>query len=244
MGVAKSTTAEQLRTRGTKPTVAGIGMVAFVPILLHRKCRDRKGRGDHAQLAAAPERLPATARQRRQKIGNAQYAGEAKEAWKLQRDLALDLGRRQGLTQELEALAPLVVQLRNLDEAIARLERAIAKLAQKDETARRLMGIPGFGPITASAMAATIQDTSSFAGPREFAAFLDRGLVRCGSAGSGLSERRPRARSNLGAKADVLSEGLTPAWPPFPRRQAVPIASRRNWKVTFHRRRLFGKVAG
>ena len=71
-----------------------------------------------------------------------------------------------------EALAPLVVQLRNLDEAIARLERTIAKLAQKDETARRLMSIPGFGPITASAMAATVQDTSGFAGPREFAAFL------------------------------------------------------------------------
>ena len=34
------------------------------------------------------------------------------------------------------------------------------------------MSIPGFGPIAASAMAATIQDTSSFAGPREFAAFL------------------------------------------------------------------------
>jgi transposase len=71
-----------------------------------------------------------------------------------------------------EALAPLVVQLRNLDEAIARLDRTIVKMAQKDETARRLMSIPGFGPITASAMAATIQDTSSFAGPREFAAFL------------------------------------------------------------------------
>src|SRR5580704_17007444 len=71
-----------------------------------------------------------------------------------------------------EALAPLVVQLRNLDEAIARLDRTIAKLAQEDETARRLMSIPGFGPITASALAASVQDTSSFAGPREFAAFL------------------------------------------------------------------------
>jgi transposase len=56
-----------------------------------------------------------------------------------------------------EALAPLVVQLRNLDDAIAQLDRIIAKLAQKDETARRLMSIPGFGPITASAMAATIR---------------------------------------------------------------------------------------
>src|SRR5579863_6126705 len=38
-----------------------------------------------------------------------------------------------------EALAPLVVQLRTLDEAIARLDRTIAKMVQKDETARRLM---------------------------------------------------------------------------------------------------------
>jgi transposase len=71
-----------------------------------------------------------------------------------------------------EAVAPLVVQLRNLDEAIARLDRALARMAHKDDTARRLMSIPGFGPITATAMAATIQDVSSFAGPREFAAFL------------------------------------------------------------------------
>ena len=73
-----------------------------------------------------------------------------------------------------EALAPLVVQLRNLDEAIARLERTIAKLAQKDETTRRLMSIPGFGPITASAMAANVRYVH-FAGPRQFAAFL--GLI-------------------------------------------------------------------
>jgi transposase len=70
------------------------------------------------------------------------------------------------------SLALLVVQLRNLDDAIAWLDRTIAKLALKDETARRLTSIHGFGPITASAMAATIQDTSSFAGRREFAAFL------------------------------------------------------------------------
>jgi transposase len=38
--------------------------------------------------------------------------------------------------------------------------------------ARRLMSIPGFGPVTASAMAASVQDISSFSGPREFAAFL------------------------------------------------------------------------
>ena len=84
-----------------------------------------------------------------------------------------------------------------LDEAIARLDRIIAKLVQKDETARRLMSIPGFGPITASAMAATIQDTSSFAGPREFAAFLGlKSSVREHHAGlhSFRSMRRMEAR--------------------------------------------------
>jgi len=73
------------------------------------------------------------------------------------------------------ALAPLVVQLRHLDDAIARLDRTIVKMANKDDMARRLMTIPGVGPITASAMVASIQDPSGFSGPREFAAFL--GLV-------------------------------------------------------------------
>jgi transposase len=63
-----------------------------------------------------------------------------------------------------EALAPLVVQLRNLGDAIARLGRTIAKLAQRDETARRLMSIPGSGPVTASAVAVTIQDPPDFVG--------------------------------------------------------------------------------
>jgi transposase len=38
--------------------------------------------------------------------------------------------------------------------------------------ARRLMTIPGLGPVTASAIAASVQDISVFSGPREFAAFL------------------------------------------------------------------------
>ena len=71
-----------------------------------------------------------------------------------------------------EALAELVHQLHHLDEAIARLDRTTMKMARNDDTSRRLMSIPGFGPITASAMAASVQDASGFAGPREFAAFL------------------------------------------------------------------------
>jgi len=70
------------------------------------------------------------------------------------------------------ALAELVHQLHRLDEAIDRLDKTFAKAAQADPTARRLMTIPGVGPITASAIAASVQDVSGFSGPREFAAFL------------------------------------------------------------------------
>ena len=71
-----------------------------------------------------------------------------------------------------EALAPLVAQLRKLDEAIDKIDRALMKQAKNDATARRLMSIPGVGPITALALAASVQDASQFSGPREFAAFL------------------------------------------------------------------------
>ncbi len=70
------------------------------------------------------------------------------------------------------ALAPLVRQLHALNQEIARRDRTIAAMARDDAMARRLMTIPGLGPVTASAMAASIQDVTAFSGPREFAAFL------------------------------------------------------------------------
>ncbi len=70
------------------------------------------------------------------------------------------------------ALAPLVRQLHALDQEIARSDRTIAAMARGDEMARRLTTIPGLGPVTASAIAASVQDVSAFSGPREFAAFL------------------------------------------------------------------------
>jgi len=68
--------------------------------------------------------------------------------------------------------APLVRQLHALDQEIARSDQTIAAMARDDEMARRLLTIPGLGPVTASAMATSVQDVSVFSGPREFAAFL------------------------------------------------------------------------
>ncbi len=70
------------------------------------------------------------------------------------------------------ALVLLVRQLHALDQKIARVDRTIAAMARDNEMARPLMTIPGLGPVTASAMAASVQDVSAFSGPRKFAAFL------------------------------------------------------------------------
>ncbi len=70
------------------------------------------------------------------------------------------------------ALAPLVRQIDALDEAIEAIDRELEASARTDETARRLMTIPGIGPVTAMALLATIQDFAVFSSGREFAAFL------------------------------------------------------------------------
>ena len=70
------------------------------------------------------------------------------------------------------ALAPLVRQIDALDEAIEAIDRELEASARTDETAKRLMTIPGVGPVTAMALLATIQDFAAFSSGREFAAFL------------------------------------------------------------------------
>jgi transposase len=70
------------------------------------------------------------------------------------------------------ALRPLFGQIDALDEAIGAIDKEIAASVKADETAKRLMTVPGIGPVTASAIVATIQDVSAFASGREFAAFL------------------------------------------------------------------------
>lgn len=73
------------------------------------------------------------------------------------------------------SLMPMVTQIEHLDEAIAQIDAEVAAQARADPVSSRLMTIPGIGPVTASALVASIDDPASFSGPREFAAFL--GLV-------------------------------------------------------------------
>ncbi len=70
------------------------------------------------------------------------------------------------------ALGGLAEQLEHLGAEIGRLERRILEWHRQDETSRRLTTIPGIGPITASAMAASAPDPTLFRSGRQFAAWL------------------------------------------------------------------------
>ena len=62
--------------------------------------------------------------------------------------------------------------LERIDEQVADLDREIARRAREDEVARRLMTIPGIGPVTATAILALAPPIETFVKGRDFAAWL------------------------------------------------------------------------
>jgi len=70
------------------------------------------------------------------------------------------------------ALALLARQWAQVDMAVRELEVRIARSAKEQEAARRLMEIPGVGPLGATAILAKVADVSVFRTARDFAAWL------------------------------------------------------------------------
>ncbi len=62
--------------------------------------------------------------------------------------------------------------LDQLDHRITGLDKEIARRAREDEVARRLMTIPGIGPIAATAIVALAPQATTFRKGRDFAAWL------------------------------------------------------------------------
>ena len=99
-----------------------------------------------------------------------------------------------------------------LDRQIALLDREIARRAREDEVARRLMTIPGIGPITATAIAALAPPSGTFAKGRDFAAWVGLtprqhstgGKQKLGAI-SKMGERTLRRLLIIGASAVVLA---------------------------------------
>jgi transposase len=72
-------------------------------------------------------------------------------------------------------LQMMAVQLRLVNEQVLENDRRIRTSARATDTGRRLMAIPGVGPLLASAFVATIPDPTTFKSGRNLAAWI--GLV-------------------------------------------------------------------
>jgi len=79
------------------------------------------------------------------------------------------------------ALRGLVAELEALGERVKEIEGAILAWHKDNEASLRLATIPGIGPITASAIVATVTDPTQFHSARQFAASI--GLVPKQSSG-------------------------------------------------------------
>ena len=82
-------------------------------------------------------------------------------------------GGLPGMMREL--VARLAEHLQALDQQVAELEKQIQLWHRQSEPSQRLAAIPGIGPITATALVASIGDARAFSNGRQLAAWL--GLV-------------------------------------------------------------------
>ena len=84
------------------------------------------------------------------------------------------------------AVAMLAVQLRLLNEQILELDRRVRASARATDVGRRLMEVPGVGPVLASALVAAVPDPKAFKSGRNLAAWI--GLVPRQNSSGGKSD--------------------------------------------------------
>jgi transposase len=71
-----------------------------------------------------------------------------------------------------ETIGDLHDRMRALDDRILAYDRKISALAKQSESAQRLMALEGIGPITATALVASVGNAQAFKNGRQFAAWL------------------------------------------------------------------------
>src|SRR5919201_4087427 len=132
----------------------------------------------------------------------------------------------------LPDLARQVLQIEQLEAAVAAIEKQLMAWHKSNPVSQRLASVPGIGPIIATAIAATVVEPNGFRSGREFAAWL--GLVpRQNSTGGkhrlgGISKRGNQYLRRLlinGASANLLRSKATNADPwviGLRRRRAAP----------------------
>jgi transposase len=108
-------------------------------------------------------------------------------------------------------LQMLIEALRAVNGQIARLDHEIAQRAKENEAARRLMTIPGVGPVTAVALAALAPPAEAFRRGRDFAAWVGLTPLQHSTGGkqklgatSKMGERTLRRLLIIGANSVLL----------------------------------------
>jgi transposase len=115
-----------------------------------------------------------------------------------------------------------VDQLESLDQRVARLDRELAHRVKEDADAKRLMTVPGIGPITATALVALAPTAQTFKKGRDFAAWLGLTPLQRSTGGkqklgetSRMGERTLRRLLIIGASAAVrwaMRKGSSNPW--------------------------------
>ena len=132
--------------------------------------------------------------------------------------VALLMGEAKLPALARHALRSFAAELDALGERVKEIEAAILAWHKESEAIRRLAAIPGIGPITASAIVATVTDSAHFHSARQFAAWI--GLVpKQNSSGSkqrqgGISKQGDRYLRRLlvlGATAVIRHARTKPA---------------------------------
>lgn len=134
------------------------------------------------------------------------------------------------------AVADLLDHLVVLDQRIGEYDTYLGQLARQDERCRRLMQIPGLGPITATALVASIGNGHDFKNGRQLAAWL--GLTPGQHSSGGKSrlgcitkagDRYLRTLLILGARSVLVAAG----------KKSDQLS---RWAVSLHGRAGYGKA--
>jgi transposase len=114
------------------------------------------------------------------------------------------------------ALRAVIARRLDLHGEILRLEKEILRRHRANETSRRLATVPGIGPISATAIVASVGDVSRFASGRHFAAWI--GLTPKSHSSGGKERLGPISKQGDRYLRQLLVQGA----------QAVRIAAMRS----------------
>lgn len=110
-----------------------------------------------------------------------------------------------------DAFLAMIASIKALDEQVRVLDREITTRARDDADARRLMTVPGIGPITATALLALAPSPENFRNGRDFAAWLGLTPLQRSTGGkqklgaiSKMGDRTLRRLLIIGSSAVVL----------------------------------------